>query len=175
MSRTLPLARDGLDDGPVRGDSQAMTLSCLRRAARAEDRLPAELAQALGPGLVLNSARRVAEVGGTTYWVVPTDDGQAVMFFGMDDRGGGGGIATYASLAERGAAAHLEIRGGRWRHVLLVADGIDRVRCNSVESPVTDNLVVFDLPDRQRLLRLEGPTGVREYDLGPSDRDDFLD
>jgi hypothetical protein len=115
----------------------------------------------------------VAEAGGRTYWVVPTDDGQGVMFFGADERAGGGGIATFASLAERGAAALLEVRRGRWWCAVLVVDGFERVRADTVEAVVADNFVVLDLADRPRVVRLLGPAGSRGFDLGPSDWDDF--
>jgi hypothetical protein len=42
-----------------------------------------------------------------------------------------------------------------------------------MESVVSDNFAVLDLPDRERLVELEGPAGSRTLDLGPSDWDDF--
>jgi hypothetical protein len=95
------------------------------------------------------------------------------MFFVADGHAGGGGIATFASLADRGAAVQLEVRRGRWWCALLVADGFERVRAGTVESAVADNFAVLDLADRPRVVQLLGPARSRDFDLGPSDWDDF--
>ena len=165
----LPSDAASLDEGGPRSDAPG-ALTCLQRAARPDDSLPSNLGlAALGPGLRLGGARRVAEAGGMWYWVVPTDDGQGVMFFGADEHAGRGGIAIFTSLAERGAAAHLEVRRGRWWCALLVVDGFERVRAGTVESAVADNFAVLDLDDRPRVVRLLGPVRSRDFDLGPSD------
>lgn len=154
-----------------------MTLSCLRRAIRPEDRPPPSIRDALagiGPDLLVAEARLVGAGAGRTHWVVPTDDGQGVCLLSFDDHGSGGGsITTFEALRSHGASGTTDIHRGRWRYALLIADGYQRARAGEVEVAVVDNLAAFDLADRERFVELTGPAGTLTYDLGPSDWDDF--
>jgi len=151
-----------------------VTLSVFTRLRRPDDALPGGFgAEAFGPGVVASDARHVADHDETSYWVMPMDDGSSVMFVGLEERGASGGIATFASLAEQGAAATVELRRGLWRYAILVADGFTSVRVGVAESPVVDNFAIVDVGEHERFIWLEGVGGTQHVDLGPSDWDGF--
>jgi hypothetical protein len=148
-------------------------LSCLRRAARPEDAPPPWLDEAFGGDVLESGARLGAESGGTAYWVLPTGDGQAVWFVGVDERGGSGGMTTLESLRRLGAMGTVDMHRGRWGYALLVADGYERARAGTHEAAIADNVAVLHLPDRERYVRVHGPAGSRTVDLGRSEWDEF--
>jgi hypothetical protein len=131
--------------------------------------------RAVGGDLRIEESRLAAADDGVRYWVIPSRDGQSVFFCGMDEQGdGGGGEVPFEALERLAASVVTSIHRGRWRYVVLVADGYDRARIGAIEASVTDNLAIVDAPDRERLVELVGPAGGRMIDLGPSDWDEFM-